>query len=86
MNEYLKEISTLCDIEFDLTFHTARHTFATTVTLNNGVPIETVSKMLGHKSIKMTQHYAKILDSKVSNDMNILKEKLLQKELKMKTS
>ena len=86
MNEYLKEISTLCDIEFDLTFHSARHTFATTVTLNNGVPIETVSKMLGHKSIKMTQHYAKILDSKVSNDMNILKEKLAQKELKMKIS
>lgn len=49
MNEYLKEISTLCDIGFDLTFHAARHTFATTVTLNNGVPIETVSKMLGHK-------------------------------------
>ncbi len=86
MNEYLKEISTLCDIEFDLTFHAARHTFATTVTLNNGVPIETVSKMLGHSTIRMTQHYAKILDSKVSNDMNILKEKLLQKELKMKTS
>ena len=86
MNEYLKEISTLCDIEFDLTFHAARHTFATTVTLNNGVPIETVSKMLGHSTIRMTQHYAKILDSKVSNDMNILKEKLLQKELKMKPS
>ena len=86
MNEYLKEISTLCDIEFNLTFHAARHTFATTVTLNNGVPIETVSKMLGHSTIRMTQHYAKILDSKVSNDMNILKEKLLQKELKMKTS
>ena len=86
MNQYLKEISTLCDIEFDLTFHAARHTFATTVTLNNGVPIETVSKMLGHSTIRMTQQYAKILDSKVSNDMNILKEKLLQKELKMKTS
>lgn len=86
MNEYLKEISTLCDIEFNLTFHAARHTFATTVTLNNGVPIETVSKMLGHSTIRMTQHYAKILDSKVSNDMNILKEKLAQKELKMKIS
>ena len=86
MNQYLKEISTLCDIEFDLTFHAARHTFATTVTLNNGVPIETVSKMLGHSTIRMTQHYAKILDSKVSNDMNILKEKLAQKELKMKIS
>jgi site-specific recombinase XerD len=86
MNEYLKEIADLCEIREELTFHCARHTFATTVTLNNGVPIETVSKMLGHSSIRMTQHYAKILDSKVSNDMNILKEKLLQKELKMKTS
>lgn len=86
MNEYLKEIADLCEIREELTFHCARHTFATTVTLNNGVPIETVSKMLGHSTIRMTQHYAKILDSKVSNDMNILKEKLLQKELKMKTS
>ena len=86
MNEYLKEIADLCEITEELTFHCARHTFATTVTLNNGVPIETVSKMLGHSTIRMTQHYAKILDSKVSNDMNILKEKLLQKELKMKTS
>ena len=86
MNEYLKEIADLCEITEELTFHCARHTFATTVTLNNGVPIETVSKMLGHSTIRMTQHYAKILDSKVSNDMNILKEKLSQKELKMKTS
>lgn len=86
MNAYLKEIADLCGINKELTFHIARHTFATTVTLSNGVPIESVSKMLGHKSIKTTQHYAKILDSKVSNDMNILKEKLAQKELKMKIS
>lgn len=59
MNEYLKEISVLCELDIDLTFHTARHTFATTVTLNNGVPLETVSKMLGHSNIRMTQHYAK---------------------------
>jgi site-specific recombinase XerD len=75
MNGYLKEIADLCGINKELTFHIARHTFATTVTLSNGVPIESVSKMLGHKNIKTTQHYAKILDLKVSNDMQILREK-----------
>ena len=75
MNSYLKELADLCEISKDLTFHCARHTFATTVTLTNGVPIETVSKMLGHKSLKTTQHYAKILDKKVSEDMRRLKEK-----------
>ncbi|MDD3079277.1 MAG: site-specific integrase [Paludibacter sp.] len=76
MNSYLKEIADACGITKELTFHIARHTFATTVTLSNGVPIESVSKMLGHKNLKTTQHYAKILDLKVSNDMQILKEKL----------
>ena len=75
MNAYLKEIGDLCDISKEITFHMARHTFATSVTLTNGVPIETVSKMLGHKNIQTTQHYAKILDKKVSEDMLILKEK-----------
>jgi len=75
MNSYLKEIADACGINKELTFHIARHTFATTVTLSNGVPIESVSKMLGHKNLKTTQHYAKILDLKVSNDMQILKEK-----------
>lgn len=78
MNEYLKEIGALCDIDFDITFHTARHTFATTVTLNNGVPLETVSKMLGHTNIRMTQHYAKIQDKKISEDMFVLKNILIQ--------
>ena len=75
MNSYLKKIADACEITKDLTFHIARHTFATTVTLSNGVPIESVSKMLGHKNLKTTQHYAKILDLKVSNDMQILREK-----------
>ena len=75
MNAYLKEIAALCNINKELTFHIARHTFATTVTLSNGIPIETVSKMLGHSSIKQTQHYAKILDRKVSDDMQILRSK-----------
>jgi site-specific recombinase XerD len=76
MNSYLKEIADVCGIKKDLTFHIARHTFATTVTLTNGVPIESVSKMLGHKNIRTTQHYAKILDKKVSEDMDLLKSKL----------
>ncbi|WP_228438078.1 site-specific integrase [Chryseobacterium sp. 6424] len=80
MNEYLKEISDLCKIGFDLTFHTARHTFATTVTLSNGVPLETVSKMLGHSSLKMTQHYAKIIDRKIGEDMYRLQEVLGMKK------
>jgi site-specific recombinase XerD len=75
MNAYLKEIAGVCGINKELTFHIARHTFATTITLSNGVPIETVSKMLGHTNLKTTQHYAKILDSKVSNDMLALKNK-----------
>ncbi|SNR54472.1 Site-specific recombinase XerD [Lutibacter agarilyticus] len=85
MNSYLKEIADLCGITKNLTFHLARHTFATTVTLTNGVPIESVSKMLGHKSLKTTQHYAKILDRKVSDDMSILKEKLNSLENKSTT-
>ncbi|NNT71653.1 site-specific integrase [Flavobacterium sp. IMCC34852] len=75
MNAYLKEIADVCGIKKDLTFHIARHTFATTVTLSNGVPLETVSKMLGHTNLKTTQHYAKILDKKISEDMIVLKDK-----------
>ena len=80
MNAYLKEIADLCDINKELTYHIARHTFATTITLSNGVPIESVSKMLGHKNIKTTQHYAKILDKKVSEDMSALRNVLQKKE------
>lgn len=76
MNGYLKEIADLCGITKTLTFHIARHTFATTVTLSNGVPIESVSKMLGHTSIRTTQIYAKVVEQKLSEDMQRLKERL----------
>lgn len=75
-NMYLKEIATLCGIKTHLTTHIARHTFATTIALSNGVPIETVSKMLGHSKLATTQIYAKVLDHKVSEDMQTLKAKL----------
>lgn len=69
MNEYLKEIATLCDIKKRLTVHVSRHTFATTVTLANHVAIQNVSKMLGHSSTRMTQHYARVLDNSIMEDM-----------------
>ncbi len=75
LNTYLKEIAKLCGIHKKLTFHLSRHTFATTVTLANGVPIESVSKMLGHQSLKTTQIYAKVMDQKLKQDMEVLKGK-----------
>jgi site-specific recombinase XerD len=80
MNAYLKELADLCGIEKELTFHIARHTFATTVTLMNGVPIESVSKMLGHTNLKSTQHYAKVVDKKLGDDMAALAMKLNMKK------
>jgi site-specific recombinase XerD len=80
MNAYLKEIGTICNLQKKLTMHLARHTFATTVTLSNGVPIETVSKMLGHNKLATTQIYAKVLEHKVSQDMNVLFEKMKNQE------
>ena len=79
MNSYLKEIADLCEITKELTFHKSRHTFATSVTLANSVPIETVSKMLGHTDIKTTQHYAKLLDNRVAVDMDRLERKIENK-------
>ena len=68
-NQYLKDIAKISGIQKNLTFHLARHTFATTITLNNDVPIETVSKLLGHRKITTTQIYARVLDSKLNSDL-----------------
>ena len=76
VNDYLKEIATICNINKNLTFHVARHSCATSVLIANGVPIETVSKILGHTNIRTTQIYARITDVKVSNDMELLAQKL----------
>ncbi|MDC2638301.1 tyrosine-type recombinase/integrase, partial [Bacteroides ovatus] len=84
MNEYLKEIGTICGIDKNLSYHLARHTFAT-LTLTKGVSIESVSKMLGHTNIKTTQIYARITDVKVSNDMASFAEKLEEKRTKSKS-
>ena len=75
MNAYLKEIGDLCGIDKKLTWYVSRHTFATTVTLANGVRIENVSSMMRHTNIKQTQHYAKVLDENVMEDMSKLKHK-----------
>lgn len=80
INAYLKEIADICNIRKSLTFHLARHTFATTVTLSNGVPIESVSKMLGHTSIRTTQIYAKVVEHKLSEDMQNLKLKMVSSQ------
>lgn len=82
-NSYLKEIATICNINKHLTTHIARHTFATTVTLANGISLESVSAMLGHSSIKTTQIYAKVVQSKLSSEMIALKE-LMNKQKTLK--
>uniref|UniRef100_UPI00404B5E36 site-specific integrase n=2 Tax=Gelidibacter sp. TaxID=2018083 RepID=UPI00404B5E36 len=83
-NHYLKAIALGLGIRKKLTFHVARHTFATTVTLSNGVPIETVSKLLGHTKLSTTQIYARVVERKVSNDMNNLKAILSKKDALLK--
>ena len=85
-NANLQEIAVLCGINKHLTTHTARHTFATTVTLENDVPIETVSQMLGHKCIRTTQIYAKITQQKVSNSMRALRERLVVDKPKLQVT
>ncbi len=72
MNQHIKEIAIICEIKKKLTSHVARHTFATTVTLSNGVPIETVSKLLGHSKLSTTRIYARVLEHKVGKDIALL--------------
>ncbi|MBC31550.1 MAG: integrase [Muricauda sp.] len=79
MNSYIKEVAKKIGIDKNLTFHSARHTFATTVTLSNGVPIATVSKLLGHTKITTTQVYARVLEDKISADMEGLRSVLRTK-------
>jgi site-specific recombinase XerD len=81
-NKSLKKIAKISGIDKRITSHLARHSFATTITMSKGVPIETVSKMLGHTSIKTTQIYARVLNSKISSDMDMLAEKLSGMETK----
>jgi integrase len=83
LNAYLKEIGDACGITKNLSTHMARHTFATTVTLNNDIPIESVSKMLGHSTITMTQNYARLLDKKVSNDMAKIHDKFTTEKVSL---
>ena len=72
----LKEIADFCGIKKNLTTHAARHTFATTVTLANNVPLQEVSAMLGHASTRMTQHYARVMDRNLKDNMNIVRSKM----------
>ena len=78
MNSYLKEIADFCGIKKNLTTHVARHTFGTTVTLANNVPLQDVSVMLGHASTRMTQHYARVMNSSLKEAMNNVKERMAQ--------
>ena len=70
INKYLKDIAILCNINKRITYHTSRHTFASTVTLANNVSLEVVSKMLGHTNTRMTAHYAKLVDETIANQMD----------------
>jgi integrase len=79
-NAYLKELADMCYVEKELSSKMARNTFATTVTLANNVPMESISKMMGHKSLRQTQHYAKVLAIKVTEDMEALNQRLVHEE------
>lgn len=77
LNAYLKEIADLCGIPVAITFHMARHTFATTIALRNGLSLESLSTILGHKNLKSTQHYAKIMNDRLEEEMRVVAERLI---------
>ncbi len=83
INDYMKEIGAMCGINKKLTFHLSRHTFATTVSLCQGLPLETLQKVMGHKSIRTTQIYAKIVDKKLHKDMGDLAEKIKEMNIQL---
>lgn len=85
MNDYLDEIAAICEINKHITFHLARHTFATEICITQSVPIESVSKMLGHTNIKTTQIYARVVDRKVSHDMSVLERKINSRKKQQET-
>lgn len=78
MNSYLKEIADFCGIKKNITTHAGRHTFGTTITLANNVPLQDVSVMLGHASTRMTQHYARVMNASLKNSMLNVKKRLAQ--------
>jgi integrase/recombinase XerD len=80
VNNYLKQIAVTCNINKNISFHLARHTFSTTVTLANGIPLETVSKMLGHTKLTTTQIYVHVMEKKIGDDMRILKQKFTNRQ------
>ena len=84
INKYLKDIMDSIGINKKITFHSARHTFATVVTLSNGVPIETVSKLLGHTKLSTTQIYARVLESKISSDISNLEDQIINNKKQRK--
>ena len=79
MNFYLKRIARICGIDRRLVFHSGRHTYATEITLSHGIPLETVSKMLGHSRIETTQIYAKVTDDKIGSDTDGLNERIAER-------
>ena len=82
MNTYVKEVVKAAKVSKHITFHSARHTIATTVTLFNGVPIETVSKLLGQTKLSTTQIYARVMENKISDDMINFEKRMAKKERK----